>query len=57
MKKPDLQRLKEVEEENRKLKRLLVDSLPDNDALKAFVHQSKLDTSISYGTIDFHFMH
>jgi len=31
----DLKRLKQLEEENRKLKRLLADSMLDNDALRA----------------------
>jgi putative transposase len=31
----DLRRLKQLEEENRKLKRLLADSMLDNDALRA----------------------
>jgi putative transposase len=31
----DLKRLKRLEEENRKLKRLLADSMLDNDALRA----------------------
>jgi putative transposase len=31
----DLRRLKQLEDENRKLKRLLADSMLDNDALKA----------------------
>jgi putative transposase len=31
----DLRRLKQLEEENRKLKRLLADSILDNDALRA----------------------
>lgn len=31
----DLRRLKQLEEENRKLKRLLADAMLDNDALKA----------------------
>ena len=35
----DVQRLKELEDENRKLKRLLADSMLDNDALKALVEK------------------
>ena len=31
----DLRRLKQLEDENRKLKRMLADSMLDNDALKA----------------------
>jgi len=39
MKTSDLARLKNVEEENRKLKRLLADSMLDNDALKALLQK------------------
>ena len=35
----ELQKLKKLEEENRNLKRLLADSLLDNDALKALVEK------------------
>ena len=36
---PDLRKLKGLEDENRKLKKLLADSLLDNDALKALLEK------------------
>lgn len=39
MESQDIRRLKHLEEENRKLKRMLADSMLDNDALKAALNR------------------